>query len=47
VSGDCLYSKMLSVESSECEFHQDYFELPGDGAPNASKHVGASWYTNI
>jgi hypothetical protein len=29
------------------KFHQDYFELPEDGASNAPKHVAARWYTNI
>jgi hypothetical protein len=29
------------------QFHQHYFELPEDGAPNGPKHVGARWYTSI
>jgi hypothetical protein len=42
-----MYLFYLSSHDIVQQFHQDYFELLDDGAPNAPKHVGAKSYTDI
>jgi hypothetical protein len=35
---------ILAYDVACTQFRQDHFGLPEDGAPEAPKHVGASWY---
>jgi hypothetical protein len=39
--------KPLAYDVAYTNFRQDHFGFPEDGAPEAPKHVGTSWYFNL